>query len=489
MSPETQRYLSAAAVLLAYAAFCGAIAWRRRRKRRLADLPEVAGSRDPVLVAYASQTGFAEEIARRSAASLQEGGIPARLAPLETLDADTLAVSGRALFVVSTTGEGDAPDHATRFLRRVMGRSAVLTELDYGLLALGDSTYARYCAFGRQLDAWLQTQGATPLFDRVEVDDADGGALRHWQYHLGKIAGTSDTPDWAPAAFSEWRLAERRLLNPGSPGGPAFHIALQPLDGAAEWEAGDIAEIGPRNPRAALNRFPPYFLEALRDRMLPDDPSELAGLSPEQARQHLKPLPHREYSIASLASEGRLELVVRQARHPDGRLGIGSGWLTEHASIGAPIALRIRSNRSFHAPEENRPMILIGNGTGIAGLRAHLKARAAAGRHRNWLVFGERTRAQDFLFRDDIEGWAGTGVLARLDLAFSRDHEARLYVQDRLREAAGTLREWVAEGAAVYVCGSLEGMAGGVHAALGEALGHEALERLAEEGLYRRDVY
>ena len=180
---------------------------------------------------------------------------------------------------------------------------------------------------------------------------------------------------------------------------------------------------------------------------------------------------------------------MRQARHPDGRLGIGSGWLTEHASIGAPIALRIRSNRSFHAPEENRPMILIGNGTGIAGLRAHLKARAAAGRHRNWLVFGERTRAQDFLFRDDIEGWAGTGVLARLDLAFSRDQEARLYVQDRLREAAGTLREWVAEGAAVYVCGSLEGMAGGVHAALGEALGHEALERLAEEGLYRRDVY
>jgi sulfite reductase (NADPH) flavoprotein alpha-component len=493
VSPEIERYLTAAAVLLVYAAFCGLIAWRRRR-RRAPGLATLAGHQEPVLVAYASQTGFAEEIARRSAEALQEGGVPARLAPLETLDADTLAVAGRAVFVVSTTGEGDAPDHAARFVRRVMRHKAVLTGLDYGLLALGDSSYARYCAFGRQLDAWLQIQGATPLFDRVEVDDADGGALRHWQYHLGKIAGTSEAPDWAPARFAEWRLIERRLLNPGSPGGPAFHLALEPMEGGGpkdgiEWQAGDIAEIGPRNARAALDRFPPYFLEALRDRMLPDDPAELAGLSPEKARESLKPLPHREYSIASLASEGRLELVVRQARHPDGRLGIGSGWLTEHAPMGSPIALRVRSNRGFHPPEDDRLMILIGNGTGIAGLRAHLKARAAAGRHRNWLVFGERTRAQDFLYREEVESWVAEGVLARLDLAFSRDQEARLYVQDRLREATDILREWIDAGAAIYVCGSLEGMSAGVHAALVEALGHETLERLAEEGLYRRDVY
>jgi sulfite reductase (NADPH) flavoprotein alpha-component len=496
VSPETERCLTAGAVLLAYAAFCGFIVWRRRR-RRAPGLSTLPSRQAPVLVAYASQTGFAEEIARRSAESLQEGGVPARLARLETLDADTLAVAGRAVFIVSTTGEGDAPDHAARFVRRVMGRKAALTGLDYGLLALGDSSYAHYCAFGRQLDAWLQTQGATPLFDRVEVDDADGGALRRWQHHLGKIAGASETPDWAPARFAEWRLIERRRLNPGSPGGPAFHLALEPMEGGPkggpeggiEWQAGDIAEIGPRNAREALDRFPPYFLEALRDRRLPDDPAELAGLSPEQARGRQKPLPHREYSIASLPSEGRLELLVRQARHPDGRLGIGSGWLTEYAPMGSPIALRVRSNRSFHPPEDDRPMILIGNGTGIAGLRVHLKARAAAGRHLNWLVFGERTRAQDFFYRAEVEGWLADGVLARLDLAFSRDQEERLYVQDRLREAADTLREWTAEGAAIYVCGSLKGMSTGVHAALVAALGHESLERLAEKGLYRRDVY
>lgn len=492
MSPEIERYLAAGSVVLAYAAFCGLVAWCRMR-RRASGLAPGAGAKDPVLVAYASQTGSAEEIARRSAEALQAGGVQAQLVPLDALDPEMLAVAGRALFVVSTTGEGDAPDHAARFVRRVMGRKLALPGLGYGVLALGDSSYARYCAFGRQLDAWLQAQGATPLFDRVEVDDGDGGALRHWQYLLGKLSGASEAPDWAPARFAEWRLVERRLLNPGSPGGPAFHLALEPLEGGPmggmEWQAGDIAEVGPRNARAALDRFPPYFLEALRDRHLPDDPAELEGLTPEQARERLEPLPHREYSIASLAGEGRVELTVRQARHPDGRLGIGSGWLTEHAPIGSPIALRIRRNSSFHPPDEDRPMILIGNGTGIAGLRAHLKARMATGRRRNWLVFGERTRAQDFLYREEIEAWLSDGLIARLDLAFSRDQERRIYVQDRLNEAARTLREWVEDGAAIYVCGSLEGMAGGVHAALAEALGHETLERLAEDGLYRRDVY
>ncbi|WP_424814587.1 flavodoxin domain-containing protein [Roseococcus sp. YIM B11640] len=503
MSPETQRLLAALAVVLLYAAFCAAIAWRVRRRRAaeaVALAPHLDGSAS-VLVAYASQTGFAEELARRSAEALQAGDLPVRLAPLDALDAETLASAGRAVFVISTTGEGDPPDHAARFVRQVMSSTARLDGLDYGLLALGDSSYARYCAFGRQLDAWLRHHGARPLFDRVEVDDGEGGALRHWQYHLGRIAGTNEISDWQRPSFAEWILGERRLLNPGSPGGPVFHLALE---GDGEWQAGDIAEIGPRNPPAEVARIlrvlglpgatdaeGTTLAEALATRLLPRPGPELealAGLDAHQVLTRLKPAPHREYSIASLPTDGRLELVVRQARHPDGRLGLGSGWLTEHAATGGPIALRLRANQGFHAPEDDRPMILIGNGTGIAGLRAHLKARRAAGHGRNWLVFGERTRAHDFLYREEIEAWQAEGQLARLDLAFSRE-EDRAYVQDRLRQAGEELRRWVADGAAIYVCGSLEGMASGVHAALAEALGAAELERLADEELYRRDVY
>jgi sulfite reductase (NADPH) flavoprotein alpha-component len=132
---------------------------------------------------------------------------------------------------------------------------------------------------------------------------------------------------------------------------------------------------------------------------------------------------------------------------------------------------------------------LIGNGSGLAGLRGLLRARIGLGVRENWLLFGERNAAHDFLLRGELEGWRESGWLARLDLAFSRDQAERLYVQDVLRSQASTVREWVSRGAAIYVCGSLQGMAGGVHDALGEILGGELLEALGAEGRYRRDVY
>ena len=136
-----------------------------------------------------------------------------------------------------------------------------------------------------------------------------------------------------------------------------------------------------------------------------------------------------------------------------------------------------------------RQLILIGNGTGLAGLRSHLKARAAHGMQRNWLVFGERNAANDFYYRDEIEAWQNQGVLERADIVFSRDQEQRIYVQDKLREQAEQVRNWLAAGAAIYVCGSLEGMAGGVEASLTDIIGSTGVEQLIEQGRYRRDVY
>ena len=197
----------------------------------------------------------------------------------------------------------------------------------------------------------------------------------------------------------------------------------------------------------------------------------------------------REYSIASIASDGLLELIVRQECHPDGSLGLGSGWLTEHAPLGAAISLRVRRNSGFHLPAEPRPLILLGNGTGLAGLRSLLKARIADGQQRNWLLFGERNIEHDFHCRDELHEWLACRDLMRLDLAFSRDHAEKIYVQDRLREAADELKKWLADGAAIYICGSLQGMATGVDQVLNEVLGTEEVERLIEQGRYRRDVY
>lgn len=448
--PEARRLVEAGAVAGVYALFCAGIAARealRRRAARKAAQTLAQGAGEPVLVAYASQTGFAEEVAAATAKALSEAGAPVTLRDLSAVTVSDL--TGRALFVVSTTGEGDAPDGARAFIRDVMSPAPRLPDLRYGVLALGDSSYAGFCAFGRDLDAWLARSGAAPLFDRVDVDDGDPAALRHWQGQLSVLTGVTDAPDWSRPAYGRWTLVERALLNPGSPGGEAWHVRLTPPDGAT-WQAGDILEIGPHN-----------------------DPD----------------LPHREYSIASLPSDGGVELIVRLATRPDGAPGLGSGWLCRDAAVGETIDARVRTNRAFHAPEPTRPLILIGSGTGLAGLRAHLKSRAALGVRWNWLVFGERTAAHDHFHRAEIETWRAAGLLDRLDLAFSRDQAERIYVQHRLREAADVLRRWVANGAAIYVCGSLEGMSRDVHAALVEVLGTETMERLTDEGRYRRDVY
>lgn len=510
--PARDRSLSALVVAFVY---LGACAGFLRRPRSRSD----AASTDPadastLLVVHASQTGFAQRLAEMSADSLRASGIAVRLCAIDRLDAATLAGTQRALFVVSTTGEGDPPDPALRFVRDVMSAasmhaaSAPLGHLRYAVLALGDREYRHFCAFGHALDEWLRGGGAQPIFDLVEVDNADDSALRHWQHGLGQLAGVTDLPDWTPPHYDAWRLEERTLLNPGSLGGPAFHLVLRPIAAALpDWKAGDIAEVGPCHSASAVDAWlrehaldgelavgndidaePQTFAARLARSQWPAQ-EDIAGLDAAAIANRLKPLPHREYSIASIPADGHLQLLVRRMARPDGTPGLGSGWLCESAAPGDRIRLRIRSNPGFHPPAAEHPLILVGNGTGIAGLRAHLRARIASGARRNWLLFGERQQAKDFFYEDEIRAWQRDGWLARLDLAFSREASNPRYVQHLLDAAADSLREWAGEGACLLVCGSLAGMAPGVDAALRGILGDAQVERMRIEGRYRRDIY
>jgi len=439
------RWGAALALSGTYLAMCLAI-WRARAT---AVRPDAAPA--DWLVVYASQTGSAEYLAKRTAETLATAGLDARAVCMSAFDAQTLRRSQRILFIASTYGEGDAPDNAARFASHTMGAAADLAQLHYAVLALGDSTYANYCGFGRQLDGWLKARGATPLFGLIEVDRGSPAALAEWQHQLSRLGGTSDLPDWEAPGYGAWRIAARSLMNPGSAGAPLYRIALRPLDGELpEWRSGDLAQVS-----------------------APADPDH-----------------PREYSVASLPAEGQLELMVRLQRREDGTAGAASGWLCEQAASGDVVRLRLRAHERFRLGANlRRPLIAIGNGSGLAGLRALLKERIDAGVHDNWLLFGERNASHDFLCREELEHWLSTGALTRLDLAFSRDQPAPRYVQHLLREQADVLRAWVADHAAIYVCGSLQGMAGGVHDALVELLGKDAVEQLAGEGRYRRDVY
>ncbi|MEW6762499.1 MAG: sulfite reductase subunit alpha [Pseudomonadota bacterium] len=437
---------SAIALSGGYLAMCAAI-WRARAGARR---PTPSGSAD-WLVVYATQTGSAEYLAERTAATMATGGLSARAVCMSELDAGALHGATRVLFIVSTYGEGDAPDSGARFAAQAMGSTPDLSQLHYAVLALGDSSYTNYCGFGRALDGWLAAHGATPLFERIEVDRGKVEALAEWQYHVGRLAGTSDAPDWEAPGYGDWRIASRVLMNPGSAGAPLYRLGLVPFDGPLpDWEAGDLAQVS----------APPD----------PDHP--------------------REYSIASLRSEGELALMVRLQRREDGTLGAASGWLCEHALETDVIKLRVRAHQRFRLNgNAARPLIAIGNGSGLAGLRALIKSRIDAGNGDNWLLFGERNAAHDYLCREELQGWLAASRLARLDLAFSRDQSTPRYVQHLVREHAQQLRSWVEEGAAIYVCGSLQGMAGGVHEALVEVLGAEKVEAMTLDARYRRDVY
>src|SRR5690606_18435467 len=203
-------------------------------------------------------------------------------------------------------------------------------------------------------------------------------------------------------------------------GGEAWHIALVPDDPAdLRWEAGDVAEVGPR---------------------------AIGGNAPTAADG--TPLPSREYSIASIPADGSLQLLVRRMFHPDGRPGLGSGWLLDGVEVGATVDLRVRANPGVRLPANEHPLVQVGHGNELAGLRALLKARIASGRHRNWLLFGERSAAHDGFHAAELAAWRNDGSLERLDLVYSRDPPRRRYVQDALVEAADELRRWVADGAA-----------------------------------------
>lgn len=406
---------------------------------------------DKVLIAYASQTGHAERLALQTAALLQAAGVPTDVRALGPLGMDALHHYRRALVVASTFGEGEPPDTARPFARRLASQpGAALQHLRYGILALGDRHYTAFCGFGHVLDHGLQTLGAQPLFPTIEMDNGDPAALARWSAAVAEALALSGlgTLSAEPAvAADDWTLTHRTLLNPGSQGAPLFELAFAAPRSGITWSAGALAEL----------------------RLAP-------------------PLAPRRYSVASTPTDGALQLLVRQARHDNG-LGVASGLLTETAVLGDVLSFRLLDNPGFALVDDDTPCVFIGNGSGFAGLRGHLRERVRRGHGRNWLLFGEREAAHDAFCADEVVQWQAAGALARVDLVYSRDGAGRVYVQDRLRDAGQVLREWVAEGAVVYVCGSLVGMAGGVDAALREVLGSDAVDELLVLGRYRRDVY
>lgn len=221
----------------------------------------------------------------------------------------------------------------------------------------------------------------------------------------------------------------------------------------------------------------------------------------------MRPLSPRLYSIASSlkAYPGEVHLTVGTVRyeaHGRSRHGVASCWLADRVVPGeTPVPVFVQVSRHFRPPtDSSRPIIMVGPGTGIAPFRAFLQERRAIGAPgKNWLFFGDQRHSSDYLYASELDPLHRDGFLTRLDLAFSRDQESKVYVQDRMREQSQALWQWLEEGAHFYVCGDARRMAKDVEEALrtviqtaggrSEDQALEYLETLQSEGRYQKDVY
>lgn len=504
------------------------------------------------LVMWASQTGNSEELAGRLAAQLADAGVHARLADMSACSPEQLAARD-VLLVTSTFGDGDPPDNGIDFWNRLRAADApVLDGVRFAVLGIGDRSYGQFCGHAKSLDARMAELGATRLLDRGDCEIGDHDALGHWSHSVVAAVTGNDAPAEAPARqaapFSRANPVEARLsrnirLTPSSAAKDVRQLGFDISEYAVDYGVGDALGVYAANrpddvaawlAAAGLSGDVPvevdgkptelrYALTHAFDirRVTPDlltfltgaaelpagvdaaaDPIELIRRFPvrasaEQWLDVLVRLTPRLYSISSspLVSPHEVQLTVSVVRG-----GVCSTYLADRAGAGAtPVFLQPSPN--FRPPVDGTtPMVMIGAGTGIAPFRGFLQHRCALGHTgRNWLFFGDQHRTENFYYGDDLSDMVADRFLTRLDLAFSRDQDQRVYVQHKMIERGAQLWSWLQDGAGVYVCGDATTMARGVDAALTTIIAthgrlsaeqaHEYKRHLVAEKRYLRDVY
>ena len=229
-------------------------------------------------------------------------------------------------------------------------------------------------------------------------------------------------------------------------------------------------------------------------------------LKPETFYKLLRKLPAREYSIASSyeATPDEVHITVGAVRyeaHERTRKGVCSVQLAERIQPGDTLPIYLKKNPNFKFPfDEETPVIMIGPGTGVAPFRSYMQEREELGLSGNtWLFFGEQHFTTDFLYQTEWQAWLKDETLAKLDLAFSRDTEEKIYVQHRIAQQSELFYEWLQDGAAIYVCGDEKHMAKDVHDTIRSVIEQEGdmseadaeayLTQMKQEKRYQRDVY
>lgn len=514
-------------------------------------------------IVYGTETGNSKKVATDFAAKAKKNSINAKVVSLDQYRLTDLPKEEYLLAVISTQGEGEPPAAAKKFYDHIHQNGFKLEKLNYSVLALGDTSYPLFCKAGEDVDTQLERLGGKRFvpIQKCDVDyesDAEG-----WFTQVLEKLTTNGTPVNAPAVGTPSVAAPKKggkkiyngtvltniCLNDRGSSKETHHIEIGADD--IEYLPGDSLGVIPENPlqivepiiqlldidpnkrfsfkheeltafdllKKKLNIFylPERVVNKYASLVGQDIPPTKIGLL-DLLRIYplankgqfadliniLEPIAPRLYSISSSpeAHSGEVHVTVARDKfhvNDEWKVGLCSDFLSQ-LQQESNIEFYIHKNSQFRLAADDRDIIMIGPGTGIAPFRSFLAQRDATGATgRNWLFFGDQHFVTDFLYQTELQNWVETGVLSKLNVAFSRDQKEKVYVQHKMLKHGKELYEWLQNGASLYVCGAKEPMSVDVEDTLmqivqrhGEKTIEQAVqfvEQLKDESRYLKDVY
>jgi sulfite reductase (NADPH) flavoprotein alpha-component len=525
----------------------------------VAPVADTAASKK-ITIVYGTETGNSKKLATDFAAKAKQNHVHAKVVGMDQYRLADLAKEEYLLAVISTHGEGEPPAAAKKFYDHIHNNGFKLEKLQYSVLALGDTSYPLFCKTGEEVDEQLNKLGGNRIapLQKCDVeydDDASSWINTVLKNITAKKTDIVITPAiTAPAvkkgkqAYTGKVLTKINLNDRGS-NKETYHIEIEAA--GLEYQCGDSIGINAENDSQVVtdiialanvdgNKSLEFKKEKhtiyellkrkinifhLTERLIqqyatvtgheiPHGRADLLdilkaypvknALQFEEILVTLNGISPRLYTIASspAAHEGEVHIVVVKdtfIADDKKRFGLCSNYLSQ-LRLNSNQQFFVQPNKRFRLPAENKDIIMVGPGTGIAAFRSFLAQRDATGATgRNWLFFGEQYFATDFLYQTEIQNWHETGVLTKVNLAFSRDQKEKIYVQHKMKEHGAELYEWLNGGASFFVCGKKHPMSTDVEHALlqiieqhGNKTQEEAkqfLHQMEEEGRYEKDVY
>ena len=514
-----------------------------------------------ITIVYGTETGNSKRLATEFASKAKQNHIHAKVVGMDQYRLTDLPKEEYLLAIVSTHGEGEPPIAAKKFYDHIHQNGFKLEKLKYSVLALGDTSYPLFCKTGEEVDEQFNKLGGSRIAPIQKCDVEYEEEANNWFSSVLKSLSDSAPATSLVAAplpavakktgkqiYTGTVLTKINLNDRGS-NKETWHIEIE-AEGV-QYQCGDSIGIVPENPSTIVEEIIAvakvdgtkklvfkneevtiydllkykinviYLTERLVKQYaeitgedIPATKMDLLDLLKiypvkdaaqfETIVSKMNAISPRLYTIASspAAHEGEVHILAVKDEYvinDEKRFGLCTGYLSG-LQIDTTQKFFVQTNKRFRLPAEDKDMIMVGPGTGIAAFRSFLAERDATGASgRNWLFFGEQHFASDFLYQTEIQNWYETGVLTKVNLAFSRDQHFKLYVQHKMLQHAAELYEWLNGGASFFICGKKDPMSVDVENTLLEIIQQQGnktleeakkyLELMEEEGRYEKDVY